>query len=173
MRCHIVRGFAKNRPLRRRAGRGKKMEVDSRVVSAGEKADNCRNPTIKRQPGRRADVKCRLGHRAALAPMHRLLARAVTDAVGFFTVLAALVFSVFSGGREVDSRVTSAPRAGIRTSNSSAKEEDHVYSHDYCSATTVAKSPAVNTVAVSVGPFWLGCPGPLILIKKTRLISRR
>ena len=66
------------------------MEVDSHVLSAGEKADGRRavtgtdqrrprfDSTVKPRLGCRAIVRRQPGHCAALAPMRRLLAHAIT-----------------------------------------------------------------------------------------------
>ena len=150
------------------------MEVDSRVVSAGEKtgdrravtgADQCRPRfTVKRRRGHRAVVRRRPERHATLGPMRHLLARAIAGATKFFVALAALVISVFSGGPEVDGRVTSAPRAGSRTSSRSAKREactiDCVYNHEYGNKATEAKALTRDTVSTAANLFWLGCPGP-------------
>ena len=152
------------------------MEVDSHAVSTGEKADGrrattgadqrcpCFGSTVKRRPGRRVVVRRRLGHRAVLALMGRLLALAAASALKFFVALAALVVSFFSGGTKVDSRVTTLS-AGSPISSGSAKEEEefisgHVYNHEYCSTTPEAKTLACNTVVTAADVFWLGCPGP-------------
>ena len=153
------------------------MEVDSHVLSAGEKADGRRavtgtdqrcprfGSTVKRRPGRRVVVRRRPGHRAALAPVRRLLARTVTGTLKCLAALAALVISFFSGGTKVDSRVTSAARS--RTGDRPAREKactsdnnNYVYNHGCSDKTTEAKTLACNAVPVAAGPFWLGCPGP-------------
>ena len=103
--------------------------------------------------------------------MRRLLTRAISRAMKFFAALATLIVSVFGGGFEVDDRVTSVPRAGSRTGGRSAREEagssnhnDFIHGFEYGSVTTEVKTLAGKTVAVSVDPFWLGCPGPPNLI---------
>ena len=153
------------------------MEVDSHVLSAGEKADGRRavtgtdqrrprfDSTVKPRLGCRAIVRRQPGHCAALAPVRRLLACAAASALKFFVALAALGVSIFSGGPEVGSRATSAPCAGSPISSGSAKDEEElisgrVYNHEYCSMTAEAKTLACNTVVTAADVFWLGCPGP-------------
>ena len=152
------------------------MEVNSHVLSAGEKADGRRavtstdqrrphfDSTVKPRLGCRAVVRRQPGHCAALAPVRRLLVCAAASALKFFVALAALVVSFFSGGTKVDSRVTTLS-AGSPISSGSAKEEEefisgHVYNHEYCSTTPEAKTLACNTVVTAADVFWLGCPGP-------------
>ena len=152
----------------RRAGKN----ADSRraVTGAGQRHPRFDSTVKRRRPRHRATVRCRPGHRTvvrrrpgrrtALAPVHCLLAHAVTGALKCFMALATLFISVLSGCSKVDSR---APRAGSRSSSRPAKEEagsgdyDFVHGFEYSSATTVAKSLAGNTAATSMGKQML-CP---------------